>query len=432
MLDFVKKLDADGILVKIDRPVSVEYEMASIIKKLQDRPILFTKPVLKSGEHSKYPVIANLCPTRQLLCKALDIDEKNLLFKVSDAINNPSKPTIVKENYEEIDTDLSRLPILTHFEKDGGPYMSASVVIANDPKYGINCSFHRMMVIGKDKLAARILPRHFSQYIDRGLKEFAICIGMEPNVLLASAISVGAGQSELEISNTLKMTKTVDINGHVVPCSDIVMIAELTGETHDEGPFVDLTETYDIVRKQPVIKIKKIFIRKDAVYHTILPSGLEHKILMGVPKEPVIFNEVNKVCRCKNVYITPGGCSWLHAVVAIKNTKADDGKQAIEAAFRGHKSLKHVIVVDEDINIFDPNEIEWAIATRFQADKDLVIKKNERGSSLDPSADPKTRKTTKLGMDCTIPFDKDAQHFVKVKAPLEDKISIRDYVEIID
>jgi len=428
MLDFIKKLDNDGILVKINKPVSVNYEMASIIKSIQRRPILFTKPVLKNGRKSEYPVIANLCPTRQLLAKALDTEEKNILKKILDAINNPTKPAYTKEEYEEIDTDLSKLPILTHFKKDGGPYISAGVVIANDPEYGINCSFHRMMVIGKDRMVIRILPRHLNQYIERGLKEFSICIGMEPNVLLASAISPAIGQSELEIANTMKPTKITEIDGHVVPCADFVMIAELTGETDKEGPFVDLTETYDIVREQPIIKIKKIFVRRDAIYHAILPGGLEHKILMGVPREPTIFNEVNKVCECKNVYITPGGCSWLHAVISIKKKRKDDGRNAIEAAFRGHKSLKHVVVVDDDINVFNPDDVEWAIATRFQADSDLVIKRNEYGSSLDPSADPQTRKTTKLGLDCTIPFDKNFESFLKVDTPSKNKIKIDDYL----
>jgi 2,5-furandicarboxylate decarboxylase 1 len=105
---------------------------------------------------------------------------------------------------------------------------------------------------------------------------------------------------------------------------------------------------------------------------------------MGMPKEPTIYNEVNKVCQCKDVYITPGGCSWLHAIVQIKKVNADDGKKAIAAAFEGHKSLKHCVVVDEDINIYDPHEVEWAIATRFQADKNAVILSNQPGSSLGP------------------------------------------------
>ncbi|RLC62228.1 MAG: UbiD family decarboxylase, partial [Chloroflexi bacterium] len=120
-----------------------------------------------------------------------------------------------------------------------------------------------------------------------------------------------------------------------------------------------------------------------------------------------------KVCDVVDVYLTPGGCSWLHGVVSIRKRHEDDGKRAIEYAFKGHKSMKHVFVVDNDIDIRDPSQLEWAMATRFQGDRDMVIKR-EKGSSLDPSADPVTRDTTKIGFDLTIPWDKDRKFFKRV------------------
>jgi 2,5-furandicarboxylate decarboxylase 1 len=138
--------------------------------------------------------------------------------------------------------------------------------------------------------------------------------------------------------------------------------------------------------------------------------------LMGMPMEPTIYTAVNKICECKDVYITPGGCSWLHAVVQIKKHNADDGKKAIAAAFEGHKSLKHCVIVDDDINIYDPHDVEWAIATRFQADKNAVILPNQRGSSLDPSGDlseGKKAMTCKMGLDATVPFAKTDKGFQK-------------------
>jgi UbiD family decarboxylase len=202
------------------------------------------------------------------------------------------------------------------------------------------------------------------------------------------------------------------------------MVAEMTGEERDEGPFLDLTETPDIVRKQKVARIKKMFLRKGAVYHALLPGGLEHKVLMGMPREPTIYNEVSKVCECKDVLVTPGGCSWLHGAVSIKKNALDDGRKAIEAAFKGHKSMKHVFVVDDDIDIHNPHEIEWAMATRFQGDRDMIIKK-EKGSSLDPSSDLKTKMTTKIGFDLTIPSE-DVASFKKPELPL--KLNPEDYL----
>ncbi len=173
---------------------------------------------------------------------------------------------------------------------------------------------------------------------------------------------------------------------------------------HAEGPFVDLTETQDVVRQEPVLEVKCITHRENLVWHALLPGGLEHKLLMGMPREPTIFREVNQVVHCLDVNINPGGCSWLHAIVQIKKEHEDDGRKAIEAALRGHRSCKHIFVVDEDIDIYDPLSVEWAMATRFQADRDLVMLGRERGSSLDPSATPGTYETCKVGFDLTAPL----------------------------
>jgi UbiD family decarboxylase len=139
---------------------------------------------------------------------------------------------------------------------------------------------------------------------------------------------------------------------------------------------------------------------------------LEHKLLMGLPREPTIFQAVSKVANCLNVSITPGGMSWLHAVVQIAKQGPDDGRRAIEAAFQGHRSLKHVVVVDEDVDPYDSAQVEWALATRFQADRDLVVLPDQPSSSLDPSAKlmpagksvPAGARTAKMGLDATVPW----------------------------
>jgi UbiD family decarboxylase len=244
-------------------------------------------------------------------------------------------------------------------------------------------------------------------------------------VMVAAAVSVDLGKSELSIANALAETKLIELGGHKVPEAEIVMIAEMTGEEHDEGPFLDLTETPDVVRKQRVARVKRVFIKENPLYHALLPGGLEHKILMGMPREPTIFREVSAVCECKDVLITPGGCSWLHAVVSIKKKNPDDGRKAIEAAFKGHKSLKHVWVVDDDVDIHNPREVEWAMATRFQGDRDIVTKR-EKGSSLDPSSELETRMTTKIGFDLTIPSGRDPKDFKKPELPV--KLNVDDYL----
>ncbi|MEM2875258.1 MAG: UbiD family decarboxylase [Candidatus Hadarchaeales archaeon] len=420
--EFVRTLDEKGLLLRIKKPVDVKLEMSALMRALDGKPILF-----ENVKNFSIPVAANLCSTRGLVAVGLGLKPEEMIQALARAIDSPREPYVKKaEGYEEIQPDLSRFPILLHYPMDGGPYISSGVVIARDPEFGINASYHRMMVIDRERMVLRILERDFDAFIKRGLREFAVCIGNPVSVMVAGAVSVERGKSELWIANALYETPLIELGGHLVPEAEIVMIAEFTGEEHDEGPFLDLTETPDIVRKQRVARVKRVFVKHDPVYHALLPGGLEHKTLMGMPREPTIFREVNKVCECRDVYVTPGGCSWLHAIVSIRKRKPDDGLKAIEAAFRGHRSLKHVWVVDEDIDVHNPQEVEWAMATRFQGDRGMVMKK-EPGSSLDPSSDLKTRMTTKVGFDLTIPSDRDPKDFKKLEPPM--KVNPEEYME---
>ncbi len=163
--------------------------------------------------------------------------------------------------------------------------------------------------------------------------------------------------------------------------------------------------------------------RKDSIYQALLPSGAEHKLLMGLPPETKIWEAVAKVVPVvKAVNLTSGGCGWLHAIVSIEKQTDGDGKNALMATFAAHPSLKHAVLVDTDINVFNPEEVEWAVATRFQADKDLIIIPNARGSTLDPSADQETGLTTKLGVDATRPLSKPRSKFERAEIPTNQRI----------
>jgi len=282
------------------------------------------------------------------------------------------------------------------------------------------------MQFSRSEMAVRVVRnRHFDKFLqDLRQVDVAICIGNAPNVLAAAATSVDLGVNELEIANALEpfhavRAKTSDI---LVPAETEFVIEGTiyVDKTHAEGPFVDLTETYDVIRQEPVLVIKAITHRRDAIWHALLPGALEHKLLMGMPREPTIFRKVNEVVRCLDVNVNPGGCSWLHAVVQIDKQSEEDGRKTIEAAFDGHSSCKHVYVVDKDIDIYNPLEVEWAMATRFQGDRDLVIRERAPGSSLDPSADAGTHVTTRLGFDLTAPLETAGKSFHKADFPVVD------------
>ncbi|MFA5108227.1 MAG: UbiD family decarboxylase [Candidatus Micrarchaeia archaeon] len=417
--DFIDQLKKDGELIELKKPISKKLDLAGVLKALDGKPVFTTQ----IKENKGAIVAGNIFCTKDLICKYYGIKKEQLIPNLIKAIEKPTKPKeISKEKAPVLEQtmqtpDLDLLPILTHADKDGGPYFSSAVVISKDKELGQNCSFHRMMQIGKDKLVARILERHTDEFIKRngGTLEVAIVIGAPINFLLASAISTKIGIDETHIANSLSPLNVVKLdNGILVPAeAEFVFEATITNEMHAEGPFIDLTETYDIVRQQRIVKINKIHHRTNPIYHALLPGALEHKILMGMPKEPTIFIEVNKIAKCTGVNITPGGCSWLHAVVSIDKKREDDGKKAIDACFEGHKSLKHCVIVDSDIDIYTPDEVEWAIATRAQADKDIIVKSDQKGSSLDPSADPNTRKTSKAGIDATKPLIAHGKNFEK-------------------
>jgi UbiD family decarboxylase len=189
-------------------------------------------------------------------------------------------------------------------------------------------------------------------------------------------------------------------------------------EEVNEGPFVDATGTYDIVRKQPVVEVVGVMHRRDFVYQALLPSGAEHGLLMGLPHEVLIWEAVSKVVpKVYAVNLSVGGSGWLHAVISIEKQLDGDAKNALLAAFAAHPSLKHAVVVDSDINVCDSTDVEWAVATRFQASKDLMVVNNVRGSTLDSSADQETGLTSKMGIDATKSFAKPKEKFERAKIP---------------
>jgi UbiD family decarboxylase len=453
--EFLVAANAAAYLVTIDREVDPYLEAAAIAAAHDGRPILFRRV-----KGSPFPVVAGVCSDRRYFGLALDVPAEEVMFRLAEALaatdsssaEHPERSgravsaTQSKDAHRvapsttprellrgfaqdacafrgevapcqeviEPAVNLDAIPFLTHYAADAGAYASAAVAFINDPDTGPNASYHRLLRLDRTRLAARLVERRGTESAWRksgpdGLP-VAICIGLPPHVLLAASMAPPPGVDEMSIAAALAPTPMVETtHGIRVPAeAEFVLEGRITHELVSEGPFVDLTGTYDFTRQQPVIEIDRVTHRRDAIYQALLPGKLEHRLLMGMPREPTIYAEVNKVARCLNVHVTPGGASWLHAVVQIAKRAPDDGAQAIAAAFRGHGSLKHVWVVDEDVNLFDPNDVEWAVATRFQADRGLVVLTDQPSSSLDPSAHHvpgQKSRTAKMGMDATIHWD---------------------------
>ncbi len=425
---FIEHARQAGDLVEIKQSVDPYLEMAGLIHALDGRPVLF-HDVLRPGVRAA----AGIYSRREYFTRALELTPAELLPRLTTVLGCPTPPPVVQEapchHVVNHAPDLNTLPILTHLPHDGGPYLSASIVAANDPDHGRNLSYHRMMVTGPRHMVARVVENRGLHTAWRRTTEdlpIAILLGSSAAVALAASMAPPPDVDELAIAHALDPTPTVRCitNEIEVPAdTEIVLEGRLTHTLAPEGPFLDLTETPDPVRRQPVIEIDCITHRANPIYQALLPGKLEHKMLMGMPREPTIFAAVNDVCPCHDVYITPGGTSWLHAVVQITPQGPEDARRAIEAAFLGHGSLKHVVIVDKDIAITDPAEVEWAIATRFQASRDLYVFEDRPGSSLDPSAvhvaGQKSR-TAKMGLDATIPWGEPREDFLRAPYPKVD------------
>ena len=420
--DYLNQIRQQGQLTQVHKTVSRHHQAAGILKALEPDPVIF-----QAITDSNFPVMGNLFCTKASFANYLGIKQQDTIATLTQAIDAHTPPQVVSsapcQDVVIHQPDLDALPILFHCEGDGGPYITSGVMVSGHPKFGQNLDFHRCMQFSKREMAVRVVKtRHFDTFLnDQGVVEVAICIGVAPNILVAAATSVEIGLNELEIANALEPFHVVKaITSDLMIPADAEFVIEGTiyrDRRHAEGPFVDLTETQDVVRQEPVMEVSCITHRKDPLWHALLPGGLEHKLLMGMPREPTIFREVNQVVNCLDVNINPGGCSWLHAIVKIQKEHEDDGRKAIQAASRGHRSCKHIFVVDEDIDIYDPLSVEWAMATRFQADRDLVMLDRERGSSLDPSAEPGTYETCKVGFDLTAPLESNGKIFKKVSFP---------------
>ena len=401
------KIDDENI-IEITDELSSEYEVSRVLRDYPKDTV-----IIKNVKGFDMPVISGICNTREKIAKSINCEVSEITEKIIEASDNPIKVDKFTDfsEYDSLEIDLDKIPILTHYKRDGGKYITAGVVFARDPITGIqNASIHRMMVLDNKRLVIRIVPRNLYTYFQNAQKEkkdldIAIAIGIDPAILLASTTSIPIDYNEMDVANAFKdgeltLIKCGDLE---VPQADIILEGKISvTETVREGPFVDLTDTYDIIRDQPVINLEKMHIKKDnPCYHAIIPAGFEHKLLQGLPQEPRIFKSVkNAVPTVENVVLTEGGCCWLHAAVSINKQTEGDGKNAIMAALSAHPSLKHCVVVDTDVNVFDAEDVEYAIATRVKGDRDIMIVPNVRGSSLDPVAESDGT-TTKIGVDAT-------------------------------
>ena len=439
---FLSYLEKRGELITIQKKVKKKFELAAIISKFDKKEaVMFT-----NVDESKFKVVSNILGTRERFFYGIESSNptsKIDLFNLGN-IGSEYYPKEFSNDalfHNNSTKNLYDLPIVSHFEKDAGPFITSSTVYVKDRENGNqNSSVHRMLLLNNSQMAIRMVEgRHLHKcfvYAKEHKEDLKInvVVGVHPALNIAAAYQAAYGIDEIAIANyllngNLKLTKNNYSDLMIPKHSEIVIEGKILHDEVSEEWMVEMLRTYDFKRKQPVIEINKIWYRDNPIYYDILPGYTEHRLLMGLPIEAKIFSYVkNTVPSTRMVHLSDGGSNWLTAVVQIKKRLEGEPKNAILTAFAAHPSLKTAIIVDEDINPWNPIEVEYAVSTRAQADKDFLIITNAKGSSLDPSSDQANLLTTKLGIDATISLLKEKERFEIAKIPGADNIDIKKYV----
>ena len=436
--NYISQIKKIKQLKTVKTKVSTKFEIAAITAKLDGLDAVLFENI----KESEFNLISNLVGTRQRFALAVGASENNIHAKVISAIKKARKPKVISSGkfMENKSQDISLIPIVTHFEKESGPFITSSIAYAKNPDTGKqNSSFHRLMPIDKNHLSIRMVEgRHLHRcFVDakehgEDLK-IAITVGVHPAISIAGAYQAEWGKDEIYIANALldgnlKLATLPYTNLNVPSGSEIVMEGKILHDrTHPEW-MVEMLQTYDHQRSQPVFELENLYFRNNPIFHDVLSGYSEHRLLMGMPIESKLNGELRKSFpQTQKVSMTNGGCNWLHAVVQIKKKDSSDPLKIIKKTFDSHRSLKQVTIVDEDIDPNNAEAVEYAMATRFQADKDLTILKKVRGSSLDPSSNQKKLQTAKMGIDATKSLSKRPEGFELAKIPKYDKINLKKY-----
>ena len=440
--DWLDILQKEGLLKTVSRQVSLEFELAALGKKADGKHALLFNHVHGAG----MPVVTGIAGSRGMFAQALGVPVHKLVETFAAAQANPRECVLIDGDNAPVQervtdkVDLRTLPIPVHHEKDGGPYITAGVLVAKDPVTGTrNLSIHRLQVLSPNRLGILILPRHLSHFFREAEQrnaplEVAIIIGLDPILLLASQAIAPLGFDEYLIASALydrplELVKCTTVDLEVPAQAELVLEGRLVPHAREmEGPFGEYPKYYGPASLKPVIELTAMTTRRQPVYQTIVAATMEHMLLGAIPREGGMLQVIrNTVPNVREVHLTPGGTCRYHAVVSVDKQNEGEAKNIMFAAFSSSQEIKRVVVVDKDVNIFDPVDVEWAIATRFQAGKDLVVIEGALGNKLDPSSHDGV--SDKMGIDATAPLEADPLRFERIRIPGESTIKLADYLD---
>ena len=410
-------------VVHVTEPVSIEYEPMALVLEYERRrrfPIL----VLEQVRGFDIPIVCNVVASRRALAFALGVPESQLALEYARRIKDPIKPVVVTDApfrrriVKGPDLDLARLPIPSYFPGDAGRYLTAGMLVARDPETGVETEgYHRFQLKGRDRLGVSLHSRRrMFEYQRRAEARgqalpCAIALGLHPLVSMGSLAYPPADVGKFEVVGglfgaPLEVADCTTIDLQVPAAAEIVIEGEiLPGVREPDGPFGEFTGYYSRRSTEHVFVAKAIAMRERPWFQSI-GSGRagDHITTLGLVREAEIYNALSRVIpNVTGVHVPLSGTSSFTAYVAIKQGRPGEAKHVIPIVLGVDHYLKLVIVVDDDVDVFDESDVMWAVSTRMQADRDLVTIAGSLGAMLDPSADDRGV-TAKLGIDATRPF----------------------------
>lgn len=441
---FLHRLEANGELLRIRREVDVRHISALVAQASQAL-------LLEKVRGFDFPVVSGVVGARRRLALALGCSEAELGKRFAEACENPIPPVIVETApvkdvvLQGQEVDLTSFPLPLLHEKDGGPYISGGVVYSRDPGYGLNAGMYRLMFRTRNETGIDLVsPSDMRVYYERALREgrpleVAIAIGVHPLHMLAAAFKAPIGTSECDIAGGLHgepillvRCETVDL---LVPAdAEIVLEGEILpiGWTVDEGRFGEFNHIQGDLKWNPIVRIKAITHRKDALFYA-LHMPWENDWLQGPVNEAAGWRALRAASvDTVAVRATPGGCCYWELIASIRK-RPGEGKNAL-LALLSVGAVKLAIVTDDDIDIFDPVQVDWALATRVQPDKDVMVVSGARGKHIDPSlrawtyAKDALPTTAKLGIDATIPEGIPKERYERLCYPYMEEVKLTDYL----
>jgi len=432
---FLVALEARGDLLRIPGPVDWEYEAVALTRQTSDieGPALLFDRV----RDSSMPCLSGLFAAKRRVAWALGVDEAELdaAYRArEDRLIAPTISSLTPACQEVVLTgdqiDLTTLPILRHYERDGGRYVTAGLQVAKDPTTGgRNVSIHRMLLLDRNHLTVFApLGRHLRTIIERWHERgepaaIATAIGTEPATQIASQSRVSYGVDEFGVAGGLRgepleLARCQSIDVEVPATTEIVIEGRtVPGELVVDGPFGEYPGTYSDAKPTPVLEVTAITMRTGGIYQNTL-TGMpmtENHQMMQPAAVSMVWREALKITpEVVAVNVTPGGATRHHVVISIKKRHPAEARNLALALLAAPLGAKLVTVVDDDIDVFDPLHVEWAVNTRVQADRDVLIIPNLYSPTLDPSA-PAARTSAKMGIDATAPMgDRDAYQPPKI------------------